>query len=88
MPEKELKVYCETSFWSFLNGRPTPVQHVAVNMFDDPMDEIYAMRHKVAEKYDYSLDRIFEAAAARQRENEAKGMVYIRLPIARRTSMP
>ena len=43
--------------------------------FDDPMDEIYAMRHKVAEKYDYSLDRIFEAAAARQREDEAKGMV-------------
>ena len=30
MPEKKLKVYCETSFWSFLNGRPTPVQHVAV----------------------------------------------------------
>ena len=58
------------------------------NTFDDPMDEIYAMRHKVAEKYDYSLDRIFEAAAARQREDEAKGMVYIRLPIARRTSMP
>ena len=52
------------------------------------MDEIYAMRHKVAEKYDYSLDRIFKAAAARQREDEAKGMVYIRLPIARRTSMP
>ena len=57
------------------------------NTFDDPMDEIYAMRHKVAEKYDYSLDRIFEAAA-RQREDEAKGMVYIRLPIARRTAMP
>ena len=56
--------------------------------FNDPMDEIYAMRHKVAEKYDYSLDRIFEAAAARQREDEAKGMVYIRLPIARRTAMP
>ena len=30
MPEKKLKIYCETSFWSFLNGRPTPVQHVAV----------------------------------------------------------
>ena len=29
-PEKKLKVSCETSFWSFLNGRPTPVQHVAV----------------------------------------------------------
>ena len=22
--QKRLKVYCETSFWSFLNGHPTP----------------------------------------------------------------
>jgi len=28
--EKILKVYCETSFWSFLNGRPTPLAHIAV----------------------------------------------------------
>ncbi len=27
---KKLKVYCETSFWSFLNGRPTPLAHIAV----------------------------------------------------------
>jgi len=30
MAEKKLKVYCETSFWSFLNGRPTPLAHIAV----------------------------------------------------------
>ena len=28
--ETKLKVYLETSFWSFLNGRPTPLQHIAV----------------------------------------------------------
>lgn len=28
--ERKLKVYCETSFWSYLNGRPTPLQHIAV----------------------------------------------------------
>ena len=28
--EKKLKVYCETSFWSYLNGRQTPLQHIAV----------------------------------------------------------
>jgi len=28
--KKKLKVYCETSFWSFLNGRPTPLAHIAV----------------------------------------------------------
>ena len=28
--EAKLKVYLETSFWSFLNGRPTPLQHIAI----------------------------------------------------------
>ena len=28
--QKRLKVYCETSFWSYLNGRPTPLAHIAV----------------------------------------------------------
>ena len=28
--QKRLKVYCETSFWSFLNGHPTPLAHIAV----------------------------------------------------------
>ncbi len=28
--KKKLKVYCETSFWSFLNGRPTSLEHIAV----------------------------------------------------------
>ncbi len=28
--KKKLKVYCETSFWSFLNGRPTPLAHIAI----------------------------------------------------------
>ena len=27
--EKKLKVYCETSFGSYLNGHPTPLQHIA-----------------------------------------------------------
>ena len=28
--ETKLKVYLETSFWSLLNGRPTPLQHIAI----------------------------------------------------------
>lgn len=28
--DKKLRVYCETSFWSYLNGRPTPLQHIAI----------------------------------------------------------
>lgn len=26
----KLRIYCETSFWSFLNGRRTPLAHIAV----------------------------------------------------------
>ncbi len=28
--KKKLKVYCETSFWSYLNGGPTTLGHIAV----------------------------------------------------------
>ena len=28
--ETKLKVYLETSFWSFLNGRPALLLHVAI----------------------------------------------------------
>ena len=28
--EQKLRVYCETSFWSFLNGCPTPLAHIAL----------------------------------------------------------
>lgn len=28
--ENRLKVYCETSFWSFLNGGNTPLEHIAI----------------------------------------------------------
>ena len=27
---KKLKVYCETSFWSYLTGRPTALAHIAL----------------------------------------------------------
>ena len=30
MSEKKLKVYCETSFWSYLKGHRTPLQRIAV----------------------------------------------------------
>jgi len=51
--EKKLKVYCETSFWSFLNGRPTPLAHIAVKQAATlqwwqeiaPLCEIYISQH-------------------------------------------
>jgi len=29
--KKRLKVYCETTFWSYLNGRPTSLAHIALS---------------------------------------------------------
>lgn len=53
MPKEKLKVYCETSFWSFLNGRRTPLQHVAVKQAATlqwwqeiaPLCEVYVSQH-------------------------------------------
>ena len=28
--KKRLKVYCETTFWSYLNGGRTPLEHIAI----------------------------------------------------------
>ena len=28
--KKKLKVYCETTFWSYLNGGNTPLEHIAI----------------------------------------------------------
>ena len=51
--KKKLKVYCETSFWSFLNGRPTPLAHIALKQAATlrwwqeiaPKCEIYISQH-------------------------------------------
>ena len=29
--KKRLKIYCETTFWSYLNGGRTPLEHIAIN---------------------------------------------------------
>ena len=51
--ERKLRVYCETSFWSFLNGRPTPLQHIAIKQAATlqwwqeiaPRCEVYISQH-------------------------------------------
>ena len=127
--ENKLKVYCETSFWSYLSGRPTPLQHIAIkqaatlqwwqeiapscdifisqhvnmesndgdparkermslvmdNKFDyeDPIDEVYAIRRKIASQFGYSIRRIAEAAKEWRKRDEASGRKYVKLPTAR-----
>lgn len=56
---KKLKVYCETSFWSYLNGGRTPLQHIAVKQaatlqwWQDiaPLCEIYVSQYVENEAY-------------------------------------
>lgn len=48
-----------------------------------PLEEIYAIRHEIAEENGYDLDRIFEAARESQLNAEAAGVKFIRLPVVR-----
>ena len=50
-----------------------------------PLEEVYAIRKRIAEKFGYSLDAIFNAGIKEQQEAEARGEVFhfAKLPIAR-----
>ena len=50
--------------------------------YQDPVVEVYAIRRAVSAKYGHDVYRLAEAIAAQQREAEAKGRKYVRLPIA------
>lgn len=50
-----------------------------------PIEEVYAIRHRIAERFRFDLDAIFEAGRKAQREAEARGVVFnfAKLPIAK-----
>lgn len=52
--------------------------------FDDPMDWVYEVRRRISEECGHDIDRIFERAAKWKARDEANGIRYVRLPIARR----
>ena len=52
--------------------------------YDDPLDEVYAIRRRISAKYGNDIHLIFAAAREEQRKAEARGVRYVRLPIARR----
>ena len=74
--KQRLKVYCETSFWSL-------AMEIDMNAYDPIMEEIYAVRRRISARYGHDIHRYIEAMRAKQREEEAKGRKYVRLPIAR-----
>jgi len=51
--------------------------------FEDPIDEIYAIRRKISAKFGNNIRRIAEAAKEWRRRDEAAGVKYVRLPLAR-----
>ena len=52
-------------------------------IYQDPIEEIYALRAKISAQYGHSSDRYFAAMLERHKDDEAKGIKYVRLPIAR-----
>lgn len=51
--------------------------------YEDPMDEIYAIRRMISERYGHDVRRIAEAAREWRRQDEAAGRKYITLPATR-----
>ena len=72
--KQKLKVYCETSFWSYLNGGRTPLSHIAVKQaltrqwWEDiaPLCDVYVSQYVEDESSDGNAD-----FAARRRASMA-----------------
>ena len=56
---------------------------IDMNAYDPVLEEVYAVRRKISERYGHNVYMLAEAVAERQRMEEAKGRRYVRLPIAR-----
>ena len=58
---------------------------IDMNAYDPVLEEIYAIRRKISERYGHNIHRYIEAMRAKQREEEAAGIVhhFVNLPIAR-----
>lgn len=53
--------------------------------YADPMDWGYEVRRRISEKYGHDVYRLAEAAKEWMKRDRARGIRYVRLPIARRT---
>ena len=56
---------------------------IDMNAYDPVLEEIYAIRRKISERYGHNVYRLAEAVAERQRMAEATGRKYVSLPVAR-----
>ena len=51
--------------------------------FEDPIDEVYAVRRKISSRYGHNIRKIVEAAREWMRQDEDEGRVYVSFPSAR-----
>ena len=59
------------------------MKQIDMNAYDPILEEVYAIRRKISEQYGHDIDRYFAAMLERHKDDEAKGIKYVRLPIAR-----
>ena len=53
--------------------------------YEDPLEEVYAIRREISEQYGHDIHRLFEGLREWQREQEANGVKFnfAHLPIVR-----
>ena len=59
------------------------MKQIDMNAYDPILEEVYAIRRKISEQYGHSSDRYFAAMLERHKDDEAKGIKYVSLPMAR-----
>ena len=55
---------------------------IDMNAYDPVLEEIYAIRRKISERYGYDIHRYVAAMRELHKDDEATGIKYVRLPIA------
>ena len=53
-------------------------------LMGDPMEEVYSIRREISAQYGHDVYRLAEAAKEWMKRDQANGIRYVRLPIARR----
>lgn len=56
---------------------------IDMNAFDPILEEVYAIRRKISERYGHDIDRYFAAMLERHKNDEANGIKYAHQPSAR-----
>ena len=51
--------------------------------FEDPIEEVYAVRRKISTRYGNNIRKIVEAAREWMKQDESEGRVYVTFPSAR-----